>query len=105
MHRQVGDLRFGPDGLARRGLLVRHLVMPGLGHETAAILRWLAGEISPDTYVNIMGQYRPDYEVSQIARHGQVKYAEIDRRPTAEELAAASQAARDAGLWRFDSRA
>ena len=59
MHRQVGDLDIGPDGLARRGLLVRHLLMPGLGAETAAILRFLAERISPRTYVNLMAQYHP----------------------------------------------
>jgi putative pyruvate formate lyase activating enzyme len=104
MHRQVGDLRFGPDGLARRGLLVRHLVMPGQTDETAAIMEWLAEEISTDTYVNVMGQYRPEYEVGQIARDGSGKYAEIDRRPIPQELEAAYAAARDAGLWRFDVR-
>ena len=105
MHRQVGDLRFGPDGLARRGLLVRHLVMPGQTGEAAAIMRWLAEEISPDTYVNVMGQYRPEYRVGRIARDGSTRYAEIDRAPTAEELDAVRAAARDAGLWRFDERA
>lgn len=65
MHRQVGELRFGTNGLARRGVLVRHLVMPGQTDESAEIFRWLADEISPDTYVNIMGQYRPEYEVGQ----------------------------------------
>ncbi len=105
MHRQVGDLRFGPDGLARRGLLVRHLVMPGQTDEAAAILRWLAEEISPDTYVNLMGQYRPEYEVGQLARDGRPKHAEIDRTPSAAELAAAWEAGRAAGLWRFDTRA
>jgi putative pyruvate formate lyase activating enzyme len=104
MHRQVGDLRFGPDGLARRGLLVRHLVMPAQTDEAAAILRWLADEISPDTYVNLMDQYHPDYEVGAIARDGRPKYAEIARRPSPEELAAAHAAARDAGLWRLDTR-
>jgi len=104
MHRQVGDLRFGPDGLARRGLLVRHLVMPGQTDEAAAIMRWLADEISPDTYVNIMGQYRPEYEVGRIARDGGAKYAEIDRRPTRAEIEDVYAAARDAGLWRFDRR-
>ncbi len=63
MHRQVGDLRFGSDGLAKRGVLVRHLVMPGHGQETAAILSWLADQLGPDTYVNIMGQYRPAHRV------------------------------------------
>ena len=104
MHRQVGDLRFGHDGLARRGLLVRHLVMPGQTEETAAILRWLAEEISSDTYVNLMDQYRPEYEVGGIARDGSPRYAEIGRRPTSAELAAARRAARKAGLWRFDRR-
>ena len=104
MHRQVGDLRFGSDGLARRGLLVRHLVMPGQTDETAAIMKWLAEEISPDTYVNIMGQYRPDYEVGQIARDGSAKYGAIDRGPTPEEMESVRAAARDAGLWRFDVR-
>jgi putative pyruvate formate lyase activating enzyme len=104
MHRQVGDLRFGPDGLARRGVLVRHLVMPGQTDETAAIMKWLAEEVSPDTYVNLMGQYRPDYEVGAIARDGSTRYAEIDRRPTRQELEGAFAVAREAGLWRFDAR-
>ncbi len=104
MHRQVGDLRFGPDGLARRGLLVRHLVMPGQTDETEVIMRWLAEEISPDTYLNLMGQYRPDYEVGAIGRDGCPRYSEIDRRPTTGELEAAYRAARTAGLWRFDLR-
>ena len=63
MHRQVGDLRFASDGLARRGLLVRYLVMPGQQEEASAIFRWLADHVSPDTYVNIMGQYRPEFQV------------------------------------------
>ncbi len=98
MHRQVGALKFGSDGLARRGVLVRHLVMPGLEHETAAILAWLADELSPDTYVNLMGQYRPEHRVP-----GNPRYADIDRRPSPPELAAAKQAALDAGLWRLDA--
>jgi putative pyruvate formate lyase activating enzyme len=104
MHRQVRDLRFGPDGVARRGLLVRHLVMPGQGDESAAILRWLADEISPDTYVNVMAQYRPEHEVEEIAKDGRVKYPEIARAPTAQEIQAAVRAAHAAGLWRLDAR-
>jgi len=104
MHRQVGVLRFGPDGLARRGVLVRHLVMPGQLDESVAIFRWLATEVSSDTYVNIMGQYRPAYEVGQIARDGTAKYADIGRCPTGVELRRAVAAARRAGLWRFDAR-
>ncbi len=97
MHRQVGDLRLGPDGLAQRGLLVRHLVMPGQGAETTAILQWLAEEISPNTYINIMGQYRPEHRVP-----GNPRYADIDRRVSRDELDAAFVAARQTGLWRFD---
>jgi putative pyruvate formate lyase activating enzyme len=103
MHRQVGPLRFGPDGLARRGVLVRHLVMPGLVEESAKIFRWLAEEISRDTWVNIMGQYRPENEVGRRARDG-VRYAEINRHPTPREMEEAYDAARDFGLWRFDVR-
>jgi putative pyruvate formate lyase activating enzyme len=99
MHRQVGPLRMGDDGLARRGVLVRHLVMPGLLAESAAIFSWLADELSPDTYVNVMAQYRPDYRVGTSER-----YADINRRPTPEEIEAAYEAARHAGLWRFDKR-
>ncbi len=104
MHRQVGPLRFGRDGLARRGVLVRHLVIPGLAEESAAIFEWLASEVSPDTYVNLMGQYRPDYRVGQPAPNGRVRLPEIDRPPTRDEIAAAWAAARRAGLWRFDQR-
>lgn len=99
MHRQVGVLRFGRDGLARRGLLVRHLVMPGAVEEAARIFEWIARELSPDTYVNIMAQYRPEHKVP-----GNKRYSDIDRQPYPEELEAAYQAARRAGLWRFDER-
>jgi putative pyruvate formate lyase activating enzyme len=104
MHRQVGELRFGSDGLARRGLLVRHLVMPGQGGEAAAIFQWLADEVSPDTYVNIMGQYRPAFKTADRTREGKPKYADIHRQPLGTELAGAREAARCAGLWRFDER-
>ncbi|MCI0400981.1 MAG: radical SAM protein [Gammaproteobacteria bacterium] len=104
MHRQVGPLRFGPDGLARRGLLVRHLVMPGQLSEAAAIFKWLADAVSVDTYVNVMGQYRPEFQVGEPAQEGELKYADINRRPSPGELEAAYEAAREAGLWRFDRR-
>jgi putative pyruvate formate lyase activating enzyme len=104
MHRQVGPLKFGSDGVARRGVLVRHLVMPGQLDETSAFFGWLASEVSPDTFVNIMPQYRPAHKVGRIAEDGGCAYAEINRRPTLDELKAAYQAARDAGLWRFDQR-
>ncbi len=109
MHRQVGDLTFGPDGMACRGLLLRHLVMPGQLDESREIFRWLASELSRDTYVNIMGQYRPSYEVGGIAGAGRrdagsARYVEINRRPVQDELRHAYDAAREAGLWRFDER-
>ncbi|HTT07356.1 MAG TPA: radical SAM protein [Gammaproteobacteria bacterium] len=104
MHRQAGPLKFGPDGLARRGVLVRHLVMPGQTDEVAAICRWLAQEISPDTYLNLMGQYRPEFQVGAAGKSGSPQYSEINRRPTPGEMQAAHAAARAAGLWRFDQR-
>jgi putative pyruvate formate lyase activating enzyme len=100
MHRQVGDLKLTPDGVACRGVLVRHLVMPGLLDESRPIVEWL-GALSRDTFVNIMGQYRPDGFVCD-GRHEE-RFAEINRRPTAEEIRTAYALAREAGLWRFDT--
>lgn len=94
MHRQVGDLVLDDRGLARRGLLVRHLVMPGGQAGTRDVMRFLAREISPDTFVNLMGQYRP---AGQAARD-----ASIDRGPTLDELSEALAVAQEAGLHRFD---
>ena len=102
MHRQVGPLRFGPDGLAHRGLLVRHLVMPGREEEAEAIFEWLVNEVSPETYVNIMGQYRPLYQVGVSG--AKETYSEIDCPPLRKELIGAYNAARRAGLCRFDKR-
>lgn len=103
MHRQVGDLCFGSDGLARRGLLVRHLVMPGQTAESAEIFRWFANNVSTDTYINVMGQYRPDYQVAgQNVNNSSTKYSDIDRQPYRAEIDDAYKAARKVGLWRFD---
>ena len=102
MHRQVGVLKFGPDGLARRGVLVRHLVMPGHEDEAATIFKWLVTQLSPDTYVNVMSQYRPDHQVGDADKKG--KYLAINRQPYAEELQAAHDAAYRAGLTRIDQR-
>ena len=105
MHRQVGELCFTPDGIAQRGLLVRHLVMPGQLEESRHIFQWLAREISPYTFVNVMGQYRPENKVGSAGgdpRPDAERYEEINRRPTSTELKAAYEAAREAGLWRFD---
>lgn len=104
MHRQVGPLRFGRDGLARRGVLVRHLVMPGQGEEARAIFEWLARDLGADTYVNVMGQYRPEFQVGRANPSGAVKFEEINRRPFASEMEGAFAAARAVGLWRFDQR-
>jgi putative pyruvate formate lyase activating enzyme len=98
MHRQVGDLTFDKRGLARRGLLVRHLVMPEALAETRHIMRFLATEISPHTYVNIMDQYYPAGKVSEE------KYPELCRRTAPQEVRAAFDLAREAGLSRFDER-
>ncbi|HEY8429584.1 MAG TPA: radical SAM protein [Sandaracinaceae bacterium] len=99
MHRQVGDLEIGEDGLARRGLLVRHLVMPGALDETARILEWLA-ELSPRTYVNVMDQYYPAGKVAEDP----ARYPELGRRLRAGEHLEALRYARAAGLSRIDER-
>lgn len=96
MHRQVGDLRLASDGIAERGLLVRHLVLPNGIAGTEQVMQFLAREISRDTYVNIMDQYRPTYRASE--------YPELNRMITAEEYRAALEAARRAGLRRLDRR-
>jgi putative pyruvate formate lyase activating enzyme len=98
MHRQVGPLTFDRDGLAVRGVLVRHLVMPGGTDDASAILRFLAEEVSPDTCVNLMGQYFP------AGRVGDGRYPELCRASASSELLAARHAAESAGLWRFDDR-
>jgi putative pyruvate formate lyase activating enzyme len=98
MHRQVGVLRCGPDGVATRGVLVRHLLMPGQEEEARAIFRWLAEALAPDTAVHVMDQYRPAHLVGQRDENLEPRYADIDRLPSAAELAAAYRAADDAGL-------
>jgi len=93
MHRQVGTLQTDREsGLATRGLLVRHLVMPEGVAGTAEILRFIADEISPGTFVNIMGQYYPAHKTH--------KYPEIHRYPTAKELADAFETATRVGIDR-----
>jgi putative pyruvate formate lyase activating enzyme len=96
MHRQVGDLVLDEHGMARRGLIVRHLVMPGLLSETEAILRFIADELGRDTYVNVMAQYYPAGRTSE--------FPEIDRRLYCTEFARALGLADDLGLRRLDTR-
>ncbi len=97
MHRQVGDLTVDADGIARRGVLLRHLVMPGGLEETRSILGWVARVLGPATYVNLMDQYRPAGHVSGD------RYPELDRRVTGREFAAARDYALSLGL-RLDER-
>ena len=96
MFRQVGELRFGDDGLAQRGLLIRHLVMPGGLAETRAILNWIAGNLSRSTYVNLMDQYRP--------AHRSDRFPEINRPLAGREFSQAQAIAQEAGLTRLDER-
>ena len=95
MHRQVGDLTMDERGVAQRGLLVRHLVLPGGLAGTAEIIRFLRDEISPDTYTNVMAQYRPCYRAGNLPP--------LDRPITNQEYAEAVSLAQEAGL-RLDER-
>lgn len=98
MHEQVGPLVLDDEGLARRGILIRHLVMPGGLEETRHILEWIARELGPDTYVNLMDQYYPAGKVSSAT------FAEINRRLTSREFQEARRTAADLGLRRLDER-
>ena len=96
MHRQVGDLTLDENGIALRGLLVRHLVLPEDLAGTAEVARFLAEEISRDTYINVMDQYRPCYKATELPPLG--------RPITRAEYEQALQRARETGLHRFDKR-
>ncbi len=96
MHRQVGDLETDKNGLAVKGLLVRHLVMPNLVSGTGSVMKFLANRISKATYVNVMDQYRP----CGTASHDPF----INRPITAKEYKYAVNAAHKAGLTRLDPR-
>jgi putative pyruvate formate lyase activating enzyme len=94
MHRQVGDLAINAVGLAERGLLVRHLALPNGLAGTEAALRFLAEEISGDTYLNVMGQYRPCYRADE--------HPGLERPISDGEFAEALAIARRCGLHRLD---
>ncbi|MBW2636129.1 MAG: radical SAM protein [Deltaproteobacteria bacterium] len=96
MHRQVGDLEIDEKGIAVKGLLVRHLVMPNDVADTGEVMKFLANEISPNTYVNIMDQYRPCYRGKDDAM--------INRPITPSEFQNALDLAKKAGLERLDNR-
>ncbi|KAK0119722.1 hypothetical protein ONS95_011157 [Cadophora gregata] len=118
MQAQVGDLCFTPDGIAKKGLLVRHLVMPGYESEGEEIMKWMASNVSKDVFVNIMEQYHPDAHVGKAKQPRRsavkpvhvgeeplseraVRYEEINRHVTKEEVSTVRMAAEKAGLWRF----
>ena len=92
MQRQVGDLIIDENGIARRGLLIRHLVMPVLGNDTRAVLTFIRDNISEDAFVNITAQYHPCYRAHQ--------HSELSRRLIREEHASALGYAREIGLKR-----
>jgi putative pyruvate formate lyase activating enzyme len=96
MHRQVGDLILDKNGIAIRGLLVRHLVLPDNIAGTDAVLAFLAEEISSETYVNLMDQYRPCYRANENAP--------LDRPIVNREFARALARADELGLYRLDGR-
>jgi putative pyruvate formate lyase activating enzyme len=98
MHGQVGDLALDENGLALRGVLLRHLVMPSGIAGTKEIMEWVAGELGRDTYVNVMAQYYPAGKVSRT------DYVEINQPPGYDEYQEAVSAARAAGLRRLDAR-
>ncbi len=94
MHCQVGDLQIDERGLAQRGLLVRHLVLPHSLAGTQEIVHFLADKISKDTYINIMDQYRPAY----LAR----QHPKLNRPVSRKEMEEAVELARQTGLHRLD---
>lgn len=96
MHRQVGDLQLDEQGLAIRGLLVRHLVLPNNLAGTDTVMQFLADEISKNTYLNLMDQYHPAFKASQ--------YSKLKRSITSQEYQQALQAAHSAGMYRLDNR-
>jgi putative pyruvate formate lyase activating enzyme len=120
MHEQVGDLCFTPDGIAKKGVMVRHLVMPGKEDEGREIMKWLAENVSKDIMVHIMDQYFPRAHVGKQRRQGkggervdpgsvdippttkkEVRYSDINRPVKDAEMSSVRKAAEEAGLWRF----
>jgi putative pyruvate formate lyase activating enzyme len=94
MHRQVGDLVLDAEGVAVRGLLVRHLVLPWGLAGSREVFRFLAEEVSRNTWLNVMGQYRPDYRARL--------HPPLDRVPDPDEIAEARALAARYGLTRLD---
>jgi putative pyruvate formate lyase activating enzyme len=95
MHQQVGDLRIDDRGIAYRGLLVRHLILPENLAGTERIVAFLSEQVSRDTYINLMDQYHPCHRAADCPP--------LDRRPTLQEVHKAHNWAQTSGLWRFDT--
>jgi putative pyruvate formate lyase activating enzyme len=96
MHRQVGVLQLGEDGVARRGLIIRHLVMPNRVAGTRAFVQWVAQSLDRGTYVNIMAQYHVDYQA--------YNFPEIARGITVQEFLEAMDWAQQFGLTNLDEK-
>ncbi|MBE9545365.1 MAG: radical SAM protein [Proteobacteria bacterium] len=94
MHRQVGDLQIDDAGIARRGVLIRHLVLPGDLAGTREVMRFIAQKISPASYVNVMSQYRP------CGRAAEVNGLESQLSP--QDYKNAVRAAKEEGITRLD---
>jgi putative pyruvate formate lyase activating enzyme len=94
MHRQVGQLQINHRGIALRGLLIRHLVMPNRVAGTEKFVKWVAENLSKSTYVNIMAQYHVEYKAFD--------YPEISRGITVEEFLEAMEWAEKYGLTNLD---
>lgn len=94
MHRQVGVAKAGSDGLMRRGLMIRHLVMPNNVSGTKAVVSWIAANLPKDTYLNLMSQYTPMHRASE--------FPDIARGITRQEYREAVEAARESGLTNLE---
>jgi len=90
MHRQVGDLTLDRHGIAKRGLLIRHLVLPGAMKSTEQVIAFVARDVSPGTYFNLMDQYRPCFRADE--------YPPLDRPLTTAEFEMALEICRRYGL-------
>ncbi len=94
MHRQVGDLVMDEGGVALRGLLVRHLVLPEDLAGTKQAMKFIAEDVSRNTYVNLMDQYHPCFKADE--------YSPLDRRITQKEFTQAVKIAQELGIDRLD---
>ncbi|MBN1996871.1 hypothetical protein JW935_04905 [candidate division KSB1 bacterium] len=90
MSRQVGVARPDKNGMIQRGLMIRHLVMPGNVGGTKNVMEWIGDNLPKDTYVNIMSQYQPDYKATDLP--------EISRGITREEYMLVIESAQQVGL-------